>query len=427
MCALGLSGIDTTLQEMVVCPACKQLLVWHEDTASCVRCDRVYPIRDGVPILAPPDNRRTVRVEDLRLKDRDEACSTVRGMLDIDAGLIHGPRLYYLLYAVMILALATGLASGAILIAAVLLADWFVFVRRRARVLARYEAAELRLRTLADMEAVDALYRSRGLEQPTMFDWVSLSEEASRGRSRRSRGEETHDFDDERYVEVLQAIRKMEPAPRVVVDVGANDGRASYRFGIGAEGALLGIDVSELLLQRFRENFPHGIPLLADGVSLPLKDDSVDFLFSTETLEHLAEPDAAVAEFIRVLRPGGRLMIQSPNAHRIRNLNPFHFLSLVWGLIDERLLQKKVVHENTWHNAVTYHWDFSIRDYRRMAAGRGARILSLTSRGFFVPRSILRGSVSAFRAKERLFRALPIFRWFGEDLVLIVEKKGESG
>ena len=63
----------------------------------------------------------------------------------------------------------------------------------------------------------------------------------------------------------------------------------------------------------------------------------------------------------------------------------------------------------------------------RMVAGRGARILSLTSRGFFVPRSILRGSVSAFRAKERLFHALPNFRWFGKDLVLIVEKKGESG
>jgi len=128
-----------------------------------------------------------------------------------------------------------------------------------------------------------------------------------------------------------------------------------------------------------------------------------------------------MVEFGRVLRPGGRLIIQSPNAHRIRNLNPFHVVTDAVSLLSDQVLQKKAVHENTWLNAATYHWDFSIQDYRRMAGKAGLKVTELRSGQFFFPRFLMTGGLDAFRMKESLIGSLPLFRMFGGDLVMVAE------
>lgn len=116
-------------------------------------------------------------------------------------------------------------------------------------------------------------------------------------------------------------------------------------------------------------------------------------------------------------------MVQSPNAHRIRNLNLFHLVSLVASLGTDSVLLKKAVHENTWHNGVTYHWDFSRQDYKRLLEGKTCRITALYSRSFFFPGFLIRGSIDRFRRKERLFASLPAIRLLGGDLVVVAEKK----
>jgi SAM-dependent methyltransferase len=52
------------------------------------------------------------------------------------------------------------------------------------------------------------------------------------------------------------------------------------------------------------------VHLLADG-SLPLPDDSVDAVLSTQVLEHVGDPGLHLAECLRVLRPGGRLLLST--------------------------------------------------------------------------------------------------------------------
>jgi len=49
------------------------------------------------------------------------------------------------------------------------------------------------------------------------------------------------------------------------------------------------------------------------GVTLPFRDASFDLVMSFDVLEHIRDSDAHLAEVSRVLKPGGRYLIQTPS------------------------------------------------------------------------------------------------------------------
>lgn len=52
---------------------------------------------------------------------------------------------------------------------------------------------------------------------------------------------------------------------------------------------------------------------LGDATALPFHDDSLDYVVSSHVLEHVANPIAALAEWYRVLRPGGIIYMVVPD------------------------------------------------------------------------------------------------------------------
>jgi SAM-dependent methyltransferase len=71
----------------------------------------------------------------------------------------------------------------------------------------------------------------------------------------------------------------------------------------------IGVDPSPVLLARARE-LGGGVSYVeGDARALPLEDASLDLVVLHTTLCHIPEPEQALAEASRVLRPGGRLAV----------------------------------------------------------------------------------------------------------------------
>jgi ubiquinone/menaquinone biosynthesis C-methylase UbiE len=111
------------------------------------------------------------------------------------------------------------------------------------------------------------------------------------------------------------------PRGGVALDVGSGPGNvtASLARAAGPDGLALGVDVSEPMLARAVRNEagPQVGFIRADAQRLPLRDNTVDAAVSTAVLQLVPDPQAALAEIARVLRPGGRLAVMVPTAGRL--------------------------------------------------------------------------------------------------------------
>src|SRR5690242_19298580 len=98
-------------------------------------------------------------------------------------------------------------------------------------------------------------------------------------------------------------------AEKRVLDVGCGDGRhvvEAARRGAMAVG--VDYDASELRKTRARCADARVALIVGDAAHLPFADGVFHAVVCTETLEHLPDDTAAMAEIARVLDPGGVLL-----------------------------------------------------------------------------------------------------------------------
>ncbi|OMC39127.1 methyltransferase domain-containing protein [Mycobacterium sp. IS-1264] len=126
------------------------------------------------------------------------------------------------------------------------------------------------------------------------------------------------------------------PQGGIILDVGC--GPASVTASIaragGPDALVLGLDRSEAMLARAvrAQSGPQLGFLRADAQRLPLRGETVDAVVSIGVLQFMPDPAAALAEMMRVLRPGGQLAVVVPVARhavrfwrRLPSLDPYVF------------------------------------------------------------------------------------------------------
>jgi ubiquinone/menaquinone biosynthesis C-methylase UbiE len=111
---------------------------------------------------------------------------------------------------------------------------------------------------------------------------------------------------------VVDALRSVRPCR--ILDVGCGTGLLATRLHRELnDAARVGCDFSHGMLVHARG---HGEPVSwvqGDAQRLPFRDASVDAIVSTEAFHWFPDQQRALAEFFRVLVPGGRLMVALVN------------------------------------------------------------------------------------------------------------------
>ncbi|MEX2007361.1 MAG: methyltransferase domain-containing protein [Candidatus Levyibacteriota bacterium] len=156
------------------------------------------------------------------------------------------------------------------------------------------------------------------------------------------------------YSELLSIAKSLEPVS--ILDAGCGEGFTLVKLienGIGKK--LEGVEYSEIAIKLSKKINPHLNIRFGTVYELPYKDNSFDLVLCTEVLEHLEEPEKALAEIKRVSKK--YLLLTVPNEP--------------WFTY-QRILRGKNLFQFGAHPEHIQHW--TVGKFKRFIKGNGLKI-----------------------------------------------------
>ncbi|MEC3954653.1 class I SAM-dependent methyltransferase [Nocardia sp. CDC153] len=140
------------------------------------------------------------------------------------------------------------------------------------------------------------------------------------------------------YVRMLEQC-----AGKVVLEAGSGEGYGANMIADVA-AQVIGLDYDDSAVAHVRAKYPRVEMIQGNLAELPLDDASVDVVVNFQVIEHLWDQAQFLRECRRVLRPGGKLLISTPNRitfspGRDTPLNPFHTRELNAAEMTELLVE----------------------------------------------------------------------------------------
>lgn len=112
-------------------------------------------------------------------------------------------------------------------------------------------------------------------------------------------------------IKVVMALLNSSRVPATILDVGSASGwflsELKKHF---PESACTGVDIYEPAIAYAKKHYKDIEFRVGDAHKLPFRSATFDLVICTEVLEHVVEPESVVSELARVLKPGGRAVIE---------------------------------------------------------------------------------------------------------------------
>ena len=173
------------------------------------------------------------------------------------------------------------------------------------------------------------------------YDWVDVADNI--------RGLEAF-FHKNRAWMVRRMVAKYATPNAPILDAGCGTGLNLRHLPAGS----VGIDINPRNIALLRQRLPNHTVIEGDVEALPFDDASFGTVLCTEVIEHIPDPSAALAEYRRVLQPGGVLIGSVPAR------------SAIWKL---RFLSSTCPHSEPFHN------EYLPNEVRDMLAGWNVEVL----------------------------------------------------
>lgn len=122
-----------------------------------------------------------------------------------------------------------------------------------------------------------------------------------------------------------------------VLDFGCGDGQLSvYLSQTRSPKRVVGIDISMAGIERAKVKGPHLEWVLGTPERMPLPDRSFDTILAFDCMEHVMQPLEIIKDWFRVLRPGGKVVIEwypfrAWNGSHMENLVPLPWAHIIFG------------------------------------------------------------------------------------------------
>lgn len=113
---------------------------------------------------------------------------------------------------------------------------------------------------------------------------------------------------------ILTRLRKqIANSEPVVLDMGCGDGRLTPIWHELTCGTTYGIDLSPEAIKRAAERYPFINYSEQDATATSYNDSMFDIIICQEVIEHIEQQERLVSEISRILKPGGYLVLTTPN------------------------------------------------------------------------------------------------------------------
>lgn len=150
----------------------------------------------------------------------------------------------------------------------------------------------------------------------------------------------------------LMLIRLLNPEPgKLLVDISCGEGRLACLAKLNWNIQVIGIDfvLYPLITSQHQSNEISWIN--ADAEKLPIRSNSVDYVFNIGSIEHYLNPESGISEIARILKPEGKACILLPNLFGL--LGNIKYVAKKGEVFDDNQPIQRYATLNTWKTLLT--------------------------------------------------------------------------